>query len=174
MTDYPISAHGISIRIPGRWDGRIFRRDQRGPLTARPAPGEQPASAATLGPAAPAGGHTYPMLHIANFALPEGLGDYASEACESMRPGELVLCLLEEGPESARAPLFRREGVPTLRARHFDRWRMHRPLPGMAGTQQFFHKGDRAFVLYVAVGSEARLPTVLPQINAVLASLHID
>ena len=69
-----------------------------------------------------------------------------------MGGSDILICLLEHEPEAAGTALFRRQGIPRLRADRFSPQSMQRALPGMAGTQHFFQVDGRPFCLYVGGG----------------------
>jgi hypothetical protein len=50
---------------------------------------------------------------------------------------------------------------------------MQRPLKGQSGAQVFFHAEDRAFVLYVVLGSHASRASRVDAINDVLGGITI-
>jgi hypothetical protein len=164
-----LSSAGIDIDLPRGWEGRIYRRS--------PDPAVAQARAAGVGGGAPGRPPTDEqgaVAHVANFALPQGMGDFGSGGVEIMRSPDLLVCLFEyEG--SAGQPLFERWGVPrSLRASDFDENIMRTPLPGMSAAQLFFTEADRAFCLYVVVGSHLRRFRTLPLINQVLATIRIS
>lgn len=153
-----LEAHGISVALPGGWDGRIYTSS-----------GE----AMALGSHPTSDGGTGAIAHLANFPLPEGRGDFGSGAVELMASGNVLLCVLEYGRESAGSALFSATGIPRLVADDLDPWQMQRPVAGMAGVQRFFTEAGRAFCLYVVVGSHARRQELVGRVNAVLDGLRI-
>jgi hypothetical protein len=60
------------------------------------------------------------------------------------------------------------------RAGDFDPRKLQRTLHGQSGGQWFFNTGDRAFTLYVVLGSHDRRARLLPHVLAVLDQLTID
>jgi hypothetical protein len=142
---------GLEIELPDGWDGRIYRREADADAVTRQA------------------------LHAANFALPANLGDYAVGAAERMQTGDVLVVLLEFDPASAGQGLFGNEGLPSLLAADdFSPTAMPRPVPGRTAAQWFFTLADRAFCLYVVLGSHAERAAVLPLANAVVKTLKID
>lgn len=147
-----ISYLGLAVDLPPGWDGRIYRR-----------------------PAVAAGEQTNPVLHAANFPLPETRGDFGGGAVELMTARDAFVALVEYDAASARTPMFARPGFPLqLTAAVFAPNQLQRALPGQAGVQRFFSERGRAFCLYVVVGSYAARAVLLPQVNAVLATLQVD
>ncbi len=143
---------GLGVDLPAGWDGRIYRRT--------------PASAGEL---------MHPVLHAANFALPEERGDFGSGAVELMKAPHAFVSLVEYDAESARMALFARPGFPLrLSADAFAPNQLQRALPGQAGVQRFFSERGRAFCLYVVVGNYLARAKLLPEVNALLASLQVD
>ena len=58
--------------------------------------------------------------------------------------------------------------------RGFDPATLRRGIPGQSAHQAFFQESDRAFCLYVVLGSHARRAALVPIANRVLASVRID
>ena len=155
-------AHDIETDLPPGWEGRITRRTEPSPaadgVAARGAPGER----------------THPVVHLANFALPEDRGDYGSGAVDVMTGRDILIVLFEFGPEAVGQPLFARRGLPrTLTPARFSPNALQRTRPGQAGRQIFFTEQARAFSLYVVLGSHAAAPTLTPKANAVLRATTI-
>ncbi len=160
-----LDAHGLSVTLPSGWEGRVFRR---------PAAGELAATAAD-GPPAPLGEVTHAVVHVATIPLPMGVGDFASGAVEELGPSDALIVLFEYSPESATKALFAAEGLPrSLALADFSPSVLQRALRGQAGVQHFFHEADRAFCLYVVLGSYQNRAQVVPQVNQVLATFAID
>jgi hypothetical protein len=145
-----LSAHGVDVDVPPGWEVRIVRRGVV-------AFGEQPR----------------PVVHLANFPLPEHRGDFGAGVVESMGGRDVFVVLFEYEPASARQPLFRQHGLPRLAPADFDRRRLQRTLPGQAGAQRFFSSGGRAFCLYTVVADARNVPSAASQVNNVLARLKI-
>lgn len=159
-----IEAHGIRAQLPPGWEGRISRR-QPGPGV-----GTRGATGTTV-----VGEQTAPVLHMANFALPEDRGDFGSGAVDVMGSDDVLVVLFEYGPESAGTALFRRRGIPTkLTPAMFSSSALQRVRPGQAGCQLFFTVEDRAFCCYTVLGRHASAARVLPQANATLAATRIS
>jgi hypothetical protein len=148
-----MTAPGITIELPPGWEAEIDR-----------GAGEAPEGAEWV---------RTPRAHIANFALPPVRGDFGSGAVERMIDGDALICLLEESSGAAGSRLHGRSGLPRVVASAFSPDAMQRPLKGQSGTQQFFHVGDRAFVLYVVLGSHASRSSVVPEVNAVLDGIDL-
>lgn len=164
-----LSGYGISVTVPDGWDGRIRVR-----------PAEEPASGSSgIGTAATAreggSGAMYPVLHVANFALPAELGDYGGGATEAMGSAHVLVNMAEFGPSSVGTALYPRvDSVPTLRIADFDPQRMQRTLPGQSGAQRFFTVTERAFGLYVVLGSHRRRVGLADVVNRVLRTVTVS
>jgi hypothetical protein len=156
-----LAASGVSIDLPAGWDGQI--------RAVEPAAG-----AATARAASSASGAQGAILHAASFPLPVERGDYGSGAVEIMGGSDILICLLEHEPEAASTALFRRQGLPRLRADRFSPQSMQRALPGMAGTQHFFQVDGRPFCLYVVVGSWATRGPLVRTADRVVQTLHLE
>ncbi|MDH3707964.1 MAG: hypothetical protein OES57_18005 [Acidimicrobiia bacterium] len=150
-----IESFGLAVELPAGWDGVIFRRD--------PDPAERAA-----------GGVDNPVLHAANFSLPASRGDFGSGAVEIMGRGGVLVCLVEYNRESAGSALFAREGLPrSVDPDDFATHTLQRPQAGQGGLQVFFHEGDRAFCLYVVIGSHRRRRVLTPVVNELLRGLRV-
>ena len=152
---------GISVELPDGWDGQI-RAAGQGRHEPRPAGAAEPAPASDAR-----------VLHAASFALPPDRGDYGSGAVEQMGGSDVLVCLLEHEPEAAGTALFARQGIPRLEPSMFSPQTMQRALPGMAGTQHFFHVAGRAFCLYVVVGSWRTRTPLVHTADRVASSIQI-
>lgn len=153
-----LSAHGLSIAVPRGWDARIFVRTE----------------SAALAPASdvPMSGYVSPVLHLADFRLPEDRGDYGSGAVQMMGPANVFLAVVEFGPESAGQALFP-PGIPRIRAASFHPQAMQRVVPGGAGQQRFFTEAGRAFCAYAAIGSHARRAVSASRLDDALRGLRV-
>jgi hypothetical protein len=159
-----LNAHGIALTLPTGWEGRVFKR---------PAAGEISASAAD-GPPAPPGETTNAIVHVSTIPLPPGMGDFGSEAVPDLGPNDVLVVLFEYDAKSTAQPLFARAGVPReLSADDFSPGVMQRAIRGQAGVQVFCHETDRAFCLYVVLGSFANRQRLVPRVNEILATLDI-
>lgn len=147
-----LSGSGISVSLPDGWEGAI-----------------------TPGGAQPDGAMRHAVLHLANFALPARRADYGGGVVELMRPGDVLVVLLEFGRQAVAQPLFAASGFPLpLRASDFDRDALQRRIEGHGGCQRFLNQSGRAFCLYVVVGSHLDRADILPQLNAVLGTIVIE
>lgn len=151
---------GITVSLPRGWDGQI--RAAGAPLPR--------VAAATAAPASGVGS----VLHAASFALPAERGDYGSGAVEAMGGSDVLVCLLEHPPEDVGTRLFRHQGLPRLRDDAFSPQTMQRAMPGMAGTQHFFHENGRAFCLYVVVGSYRTRGPLVRAADGVVRSIRMS
>jgi hypothetical protein len=146
-----LSDRGISVDIPSGWDAEMYQR-----------PAEE-------------GETTNGIVHVANFALPQGRGDYGGGATQLMGSGAILIVLFEFDPELATTHQFSNDGVPrALRPDQFDPNTLQRPLPGQGGCQIFCHESGRAFCLYVVLGGYSRRSFLLQSVNAVLGTLRIE
>ena len=145
----------------------------------------------------PAGGHgsaqptahdTAQMLHvsqcmrqhgIAGFpdptqSSPSNVADYASDAVEDLGPSDSIVVLKEFAPTNAGEVLFGAVGIPrSIDPDDFAPNALQRRIAGQGGYQHFFHEGERAFCLYVILGSFANRYQVVPNVDRVLASITI-
>jgi hypothetical protein len=160
-----LQSHGIETDLPAGWEGRIGLRTQ-------PAP-----DARGLGEVSAIGDSSevpHPIVHLANFALPEQRGDFGSGAVDLMGAEDVLVVLFEYGPECANTALFERRGIPkNLTPAMFSSSALQRTLPGQAGCQIFFTENDRAFCSYTVLGRQSSARRVLPQANDALSRTRI-
>ncbi|MCU1499156.1 MAG: hypothetical protein JWM47_3109 [Acidimicrobiales bacterium] len=162
-----LQAHGIETDLPAGWEGRIA-------LRATPT-----ASGTATDPRARAKGTAgevpHPVVHLANFPLPEDRGDFGSGAVDLMTEEDLLIVLFEYGPESVGTALFERTGIPDdLTPAMFSSSALQRTIAGQAGCQVFFTVAGRAFCCYTVLGRQAAALRLLPQANATLAATRIS
>jgi hypothetical protein len=175
-----IDAHGLSLEPPQGWEGRIFRRAEAGELPpagagALRAAGADELQASTMaGAAAPEGERSFPVVHVSTLALPPDVSDYGSDVVEDLGSGDALVVLKEFDPAEAAQPLFARQGMPrALSVDDFHPDTLQRRLDDQCGYQEFFHEAERAFSLYVVLGSYAQRARMVPDVNRVLGSLQI-
>jgi hypothetical protein len=145
-----VNAHRLAVDTPPGWDARIYRRN-------RSEHGED----------------TFPVVHAANFPLPAVRGDFGSGAVDRMGHDHVLVTLLEYDAASAGTALFANKGVPRPRPHDFHPRMLQRTIAGQSGGQWFFHVGDRAFCLYVVLGSHSRRARLVPQVHHLLDRLAI-
>ena len=148
--DVILARAGISVELPIGWEGSI-----------RP-----PATLAD-------GAQRHSVTHLANFPLPPLRGEYGSGAVELMRDGDVLIVLLEFGPESAGTALFGKPRPASLRASDFSRDTLQQRVAGHGGCQRFFTEAGRPFCLYVVVGDYIDRADVLGSVNSVLDRISI-
>lgn len=149
-----VRSRGIQLDLPAGWEAEIDR-------------------GAGAGTGAPSSEVLTPRTHIANFPLPPVRGDFGSGAVERMIDGDVLVCLLEEAADAVGSRLHGHRGIPRVTATDFSPQAMQRPLKGQSGTQVFFHDRDRAFVLYVVLGSHLSRASRIDEINQVLAGITL-
>ncbi len=160
-----LKAHGIEADLLPGWEGRISVR--RAPLMSD---ANLDASRAGRAPEL-----TQPVVHLANFPLPERRGDFGSGAVDQMGSGHVLVVLFEYGAESVGQALFRRQGLPRrLRPDMFSGSALQRTVPGQAGTQVFFTEAERTFCLYVVLGRHREAAQLVPLANRTLTATRIS
>jgi hypothetical protein len=165
-----LSAFGITTELQPGWEGRITRRNDPTPESVAPSSAGPGRAGARGWP----GEHAHPVVHLANFALPATRGDFGSGAVEMMGPANLLVVLVEYGPESLGTALFAAEGIPSrLQPSDFDPRGLQRILPGQAGAQRFFTVAGRAFCVYVVLGGRVNAARLVGQANRALAATTI-
>jgi hypothetical protein len=113
-------------------------------------------------------------VHLGTFPLPASGASFGADAVESMRSTDVLIVLFEYGPDAAGTAPFASSRMPTsIHPREFDRSALQRGVPGQSGLQQFFTVSDRAFCLYVVLGSHIDRVDLVGKANRVLATLEI-
>lgn len=148
-----LSRSGVAVEVPSGWEGdisgggfQLLSDDSREPT----------------------------VLHVGSFPLPAERGSFGTGAVELMRNDDIFMALFEYGPESIGSPLFANNGAPqSVSSNDFDREALQHGVPGQSGLQYFFTERNRAFCLYVVLGSHVDRADLLPRVNAVLATLEI-
>ncbi len=159
-----LRAHDLGVSLPAGWDGRISIRRDGATDNLVSATGTRVFAA-----------RSHPVVHLANFGLPEDRGDFGSGAVELMGDADIFVVLFEHEPASAQTALFRTEGMPrTVDRREFDPSNLRRGIAGQSGYQAFFNEQGRAFCLYVVLGAHARRARLVPMLNRVLATVTIS
>ena len=161
-----LTGFGLSVTVPRGWDARLYRRPEAAVAS--------PYAEASPGTPVPQSGWTTPVVHLANFALPEQRGDYGSGAVNLMKGSNVFIALVEFGPESLGAAMFRGTGMPRFRANEISAQAMQRPIAGMGGAQRFFTASGRPFCCYAVVGSLAAKSVLVRSINEALAGISAD
>jgi hypothetical protein len=140
-----LSGHGIQVDLPAGWDGRIYRRAEG-----------------------------RPVLHTGTFPLPPHDADFGSSAAAAAGPDDTFAALVEYDVGLAGIGLFEPSGLPLpLRPGDFSPRALQRLLPGRAGVQRFFSSGDRAFCLYVVIGTPPAGPFDVGPANRVLRTVVV-
>lgn len=140
---------GLQIDLDEGWEGRLFRRPMRRDDEV-----------------------THPVLHLANFPLPDDRADFGGGVVEHLRSGDCFAVLFDYGPEAADQPLFAHEGIPRLGPRHFSSARLQRSLPGQVGAQLFFRADGHGWCLYVVLGSGRDLEPIAA-LNSMMARTKV-
>ncbi len=145
-----VAHRGLAVITPSGWDARIYQRV-----------------------AGPEQGVTRPIMHAANFALPNVRGDYGSGAVEIMTPDQVFLSLIEFDAADASTPLFQNPRPTRITAGEFGPNQLQRGLQGQAGAQFFFSERGRAFCLYVVIGSYANRAALVAQANDLFQRMEV-
>ncbi len=149
--------------LPAGWDGRISVRGDGAPEAFSVEGGQDVFTAVPQ-----------PVVHLANFALPEERGDFGSGAVELMGTRDVLIVLFEYQPGASAQPLFATRGMPrTLVASAFDPTMLRRGISGQVGYQTFFQEAGRAFCLYVVLGNGSGRAPLVKLVNSVLATVQI-
>ena len=145
---------GMEVTLPEEWEARIYQLETEEALSG--------------------GGADLPVLHAANFPLPEERGDYGSGAVELMTNDNIFIALLEFEPALAETALYAPRGMPrSLDPDEFRTNGMQRWIPGQAAFQAFFNEDGRAFCLYIVLGSYLRREVLAAQAERLVRSIRI-
>jgi len=159
---------GVRVTVPPGWEGVVS-----GEAPARSRGAEEPGKRRLLAQANER--QQTRVLHLGSFPLPTERGSFGSGAVELMTAQDVLIVLFEHDPESAGTPLFEARGIPRrLDPQLFDREALQHVIPGQSGLQQFFTHNDRAFCLYVVLGSHIDRVELVDKVNAVLETLEIE
>jgi len=140
-----LSGYGITVDLPLRWEGRIYKRPEGDPT-----------------------------VHAGNFPLPVEDGDFGSRALAAMGSDGAFLVATEYERTLARQGLFSALAPAPLPATsELNPWALLRVRRGQFGIQRFMTIADRPFCVYVVVGSVPSPSALLADVNAVLRTLSI-
>jgi hypothetical protein len=148
-----VDAHGISVDAPAGWEVRIVRRA---------AEGHEP------------GSHRRPVLHAATVPLPAVRGDFGGGVTGTLGSEDVFVSLFEQDPGAAGTALFADAGFPVPQLADFSPNRLQRSIPGQSGGLWFFHVGERAFSLYVVLGSHARRAELFAKVTPLVRSVRLQ
>jgi hypothetical protein len=166
-----LEAHGLQVTLPRPWEARLYLRDRPEAIPGESGrPLQPPAHPAAYGHP---GASPNPVVHLANFALPPGRGDFGTGAVEIMGGADAFASLLEYDADEAGRPLFGARGVPRLRVQDFAPNALQRRLPGQLGCQRFFTENGRAFCLYAVLGSRRHAAALVEELNDVIGSVEV-
>lgn len=146
-----ISRYGLSVRPEPGWQTQIFRRLPQDPHEV-----------------------THPVLHACTRALPAGCGDFGGGVIDRLDTSDVFVSLIEFGSDVAGEGLFAPVGMPRLAPSQFGPNNMPRAVAGRSAAQHFFTVGDRAFCLFVVVGSHARRMALVPRAARLLSGVSVS
>jgi hypothetical protein len=144
-----LEGHGLTLVVHRGWEARMWRPVVEPPATAGP------------------------VVRLANFPLPRTRDTYAPEVADKLRPGDVLVSLVEFDRASADTGLYAARGAPRIRIDDLDPKALQAPGPGRVGVQRFFSHGGRAFSLYVMAHEGPRLREALAAVNATMRSLRV-
>ena len=145
-----LRGHGLALSVHDGWEARIWMPDL-------PPPAEN-----------------YPVVRLANFALPLTKDTYAEDVADGLRPGRVVASLAEFSPALAGRGLYAPQGVPKVDVADLDPRAVQRQAPGRAGVQRFFSEQGRAFSFYVIARSGPGLDRAMNELTSQLDGLVVD
>jgi hypothetical protein len=144
-----LEAHGLAIRLPKGWSGRVFGR---------------PGGIATL--------------HAGDFPVALRDGEFGDRSTSAMPAGASFLALTEYLPGRGLEPgsgLFASRKIPLpLDPASFSTKRLAHPRPGQVGMQHFLTVSGRPFCLYVVIaGVREHRRRQLLSLDHVVRSLRV-
>ncbi len=146
-----LTLNGVGVEVPAGWECRIR---QGSPDDV---------------------GTSMPVLHAATVPLPSERADYGGGVVEQLTDGDVFVSLIEFGPEAVGTKLYPVVAeIPVVTPDMFHPFQLQRRIRGQAGKQSFFTLNDRAFCLYVVVGSFARRAGLASQANLLIENLVIE
>jgi hypothetical protein len=145
-----LAGHGLSIGLPGGWEGRIYVADL-------------PAPAVNM-----------PVLHATDLGLTSQRSTFAPEIAARAGGTGTLVALAEFESRLANVGLYERKtlGLP-IRRQDLHANALQVPVPELEGHQRFCSLGDRAFALYLVVGTGPGLGERLDRVNEMLGTLEV-
>ena len=170
-----LSAHGITAELPAGWEGRITRRRRPAATSPTGASATGPTAAARAGAIGSPDEVPEPVVHLANFALPEDRGDFGSGAVDLMRLGPRVREPVRVRPRERRpGARSRSQGIPTLRPRMFAAPPSRRPSPARPAASASSPTTAGPSACTSCSGSRRTRPPSCRQANGVLRATTIE
>ncbi len=146
-----VTMQGLTLNVPNGWEVRIRQ-------SAQVAPDET----------------HLPVLHASTEPLPAERADYGGGVVERLKNDSVFISLLEFGDEAVGSKLYPVvQSIPRVTASQFHPFQLQRRIVGQAGSQTFFTFQDRAFCLYVVLGSFARRIELSARANQLIDQLLI-
>ena len=156
---HQLRAHGVGVEVPTGWEAELSTVEEDSLIEGAVSYSRTPRV----------------LLHAANFALPVERGDYGSGAVEIMDSGSVLVVVMEFDKASASTALFAQEGSPASLGGHdFSTQQLQRPQRNQSGAQRFFHVGNRAFCVYVVLGSHLLRAVLVQEANRIIRGLDFD
>jgi hypothetical protein len=159
-----VAAHGLRASLPARWEARLYLRERPDQPAWRTAHPDAYGSAEES---------RNPVLHLANFALPSGRGDFGTGAVELMGAEHAFVAVLEYDGEEAGRPLFAARGLPRPVLGEFAPNALQRRRPGQLGWQRFCTERGRPFCVYAVLGSRKHAARLVDEVGAALAGVTV-
>ena len=101
-----LAGHGVAVDIHPGWEARVWRADAAPPAV----PGT--------------------VVRLANFPLPVTKNTYAAEVADNLKPGDVLVSLVELDPSLADRGLYAAQGVPLVRVDDLDPRALQAAGPG--------------------------------------------
>ncbi|SOD71031.1 hypothetical protein SAMN05892883_0633 [Jatrophihabitans sp. GAS493] len=163
-----LSGLGLAVTLPKPWEGRIYQRPL--PVSSFASPVSRASAGGDLGWA---GEVTRPILHLGNFPLPAGRGDYGTGAVERMGSSDIFVSLLQFGPDELGTALYAAPGLPRPTPADFDPAALQRRVAGQAGYQRFFTHRGHPMCLFIVLGDRGRVGPLCREVNTILAGVEV-
>jgi len=145
-----LAKDGVSVDLPSGWEGRAFV------------------------PSVPPPAINFPVLHAASFPLVPDDSSFGGRLAAVMGARDAMFAVVEYDPRLAGDALFRQSRLPiSLAGTDLHPMALQVPRPGQGGLQRFFAESERAFCLYVILGSRGGGGARIAEVNRILSSIRV-
>lgn len=147
-----VRMRGLSVVVPVGWEARI--------RMGAPAQDEE----------------VLPVVHAATVPLIVERGDYGAGVVETLQSSDIFVAMIEFGTEAVGSALFPAVEAPprAVLPTELHPKQLQRVIQGQAGVQKFFSFQNRAFCLYVVIGSYALATALSARASLLIQGIKID
>jgi hypothetical protein len=117
-----------------------------------------------------------PVVHAATVPLIVERGDYGAGVVETLQSSDVFVAMIEFGAEAVGSALFPEVSTPprAVLPAELHPKQLQRVIQGQAGVQKFFSFRNRAFCLYVVIGSYALVNALSAKASLLIQGIQID